>query len=127
MQPSDEETTGEIAQAGATEIYRNFMIQQLVDLTALYEQLMMNMLQGRSDERVANATISKMISIYLHIRPKVFGAGAKLEGLQKEFESFDPWVKNLEIPKSNQKEAARIPDLFNLIRNAFERLNLSKL
>jgi hypothetical protein len=116
----------ELATASATERYKSYLIDSFIELTEMSERVMMNMLHGRGDWDATNAYISRMIHLSMHIYPKVAGSPpSKIGDLKDRFVEFKPWFENPTIPIANSEEGNKIPQLFMLIREAFERLGLT--
>lgn len=116
----------ELARASATERYKSYLIDSLIELMQMSERVTMMMLQGRSDLEGMNAMISRLIHLLIHFEPKVRYGGDKTKDLQKQFDSFRPWIYKPSTPVDNPKEGDRIPELIYLIRTCYERFGLTK-
>ena len=119
------ETETELAHAEETEQYNVMLTRYLDELTVIYENLMSQVLRGRSNEEITNAFIAKGVSIITHLLPKLEGGGIKTKSLLADFESFKPWMNDISLPKRDETEAERVPELFYLIIRAYNLLGLS--
>jgi hypothetical protein len=117
----------ELAGADATDKYKTYLIDSLIELTQISENVMVNMLQGRADWQVTNAYISRLVHLAIHLYPKLIGSGDKAKDLLEKFNEFKPWFFDPTIPLNSPEEGNRIPELFLLIREAYERFNLTPL
>ena len=85
------------------------------------------MLSGRPNLPLVDGCISKMITIMVHLLPKLQGAGEPMKDLVAEFQKYDAWMKNPSLPKTNKIEADKIPELFFLIVQAYDKIGLSNI
>jgi len=127
--PDEEEEFGEemeLARASATERYKSYLIDSLIELMQMSERVTMMMLQGRSDLEGMNAMLSRLIHLLIHFEPKVKFGGEKTKDLREQFDSFKPWIYKPSTPVEDTKEGDRIPGLIYLIRTCYERFGLTK-
>ena len=118
----------ELAVASATEKYKNYLIDSFIDLMEMSEIVNSNMLQGRSDPEamtVLNKFISRLSGLLLNFAPKIKGGGEKTKDLMERYIPYENWIKNPSLPMEDMKEADKIYDLLFLIRECFERFNLT--
>lgn len=113
--------------AGETDRYREYMINNLIEVTTLGENVTMNILQGRHDTEMVNAYISKLIHILEHLYTKIEGGGDKTKDLLNEFNTFRPWIFDPSLPVYDMGEGNRVPELFFLILRTYERLDLKSI
>lgn len=114
-------------QASATDQYRANMTRYFDELTQIYEVLLQGLLSGRPNLQLVDACIAKMITIMVHLLPKIIGAGESLKDVADSFKQYERWMKNPSLPKTNKVEANKIPELFFLIVQAYDRLGLSNI
>lgn len=114
-------------QASATDQYRANMTRYFDELTQIYEVLLQGMLSGRPNLPLVDGCISKMITIMVHLLPKIIGAGEPMKDLVTEFKKYENWMKNPSLPKTSKVEADKIPELFFLIVQAYDRIGLSNI
>jgi len=115
----------ELAGASATDRYKSYLIESLIELTNMSEAVMVNMLRGRNDPDVMNAYISRLVHLGIHMYPKLKGGGEKTKDLLDRLEKFKPWFFNPTKPISTSEEGDRIPELFFLVRECFEIFDLT--
>ena len=116
--------TDEKIEINADESYRMYLINQLIIATEFSRQCYLEISMGRSDFDVLAQYTSILIHLYMHLDSKIKSV-EELNTLQSEWETFRPWVYNPTIPIFEADERIRLPDLFLLIRTAFEKLGLT--
>jgi hypothetical protein len=117
----------ELAIAGATEKYKSYLIDCLIELTQMSERVMSNMIHGTSEWEIMDAYIARLIHLLIHLYPLVDSGGSKTDDLKKEFDSFKSWIYQPTLPIENREEGDRLPELMFLIRRAYDRFNLTSL
>ena len=117
----------ELARATETDQYASMMRRYLDDLTIIYEQMMTNLISGKSSEQAVNACIAKMLSLMNHLLPKIEGGGDKTEELKNEFDKYKHWKKQVQTMKVDKEEMNKIPDLYSLIIRAYDVLGLTNI
>lgn len=117
----------ELARADATEQYSTMMRRYLDELTLIYEQMMARLISGQGSEEAVNACIAKLLSLMIHLSPKIDGGGDATKELKKEFDSYKHWMQQVQTMKVDKKEMNKIPDLYSLIVRAFDVLGLTSI
>jgi hypothetical protein len=117
----------ELRRAEMSRDYGDDLRSYLDDLTVLYESMLAKWARGSSDEELLNTTLSKMISIMAHLLPKLDGGGQKTKELRKKFEPYEAWIDSIQIPKNDDAEADKIPQLYLLILQAYDKLGLTSI
>ena len=117
----------ELRRADETRTYGDDLRGYMDDLTVLYESMLAKWARGMADEELLNATLAKMISIMAHLLPKLDGGGSKTKALREKFVPYESWMESIQIPKTEDVEADKIPMLYSLILQAYDKLGLSNL
>lgn len=119
-----EESWG-LQRAEETYQYRELLIYHLDKLTLLFGDYLSNEARGARDELLVNNMLAEMIVLSAHLYPKIQGGGKQTEMLLQEFKSFLPWITDIKIPKAYPEQRKKIPELFRLIIQAYDKLGLS--
>ena len=117
----------ELARATATDQYSGMMRRYLDELTIIYENMMARLISNRGAEEAFNACVAKMLSIMTHLLPKIEGGGDKTQKMREEFEQYKTWIKQVQKMKINKEEMDKVPDLYNLIVRAYDKLGLTSI
>lgn len=107
--------------------YSEMMLRYLDELNRYYELMDANLIGFKGAEDYINATISKLLSIYTQLYPKIESGGEKTASLMEEFKTYEFWINKIQIMKVNKDEMDRIPDLYRLILKAYDALGLTGL
>jgi len=97
------------------------------DLTLLYEAMLTKWAKYEADDELVNATLAKMIAITGHLLPQLDSGGDKWKSLRSEFVPYESWLDSIQIPKTIDEEADKIPGLYKLILKAYHKLGLTNI
>lgn len=116
-------------QAEETVEWRDILIDHLDVLMVLYADLLCknaNSPHGLliNDDGLFNKTLSEMIVISKAILPKLKGSGGNVKHLVEEYETFEPWLNDMSIPKTREEERRRVHLLYDLIMHSYDALGL---
>lgn len=127
QEPFGEEEEMALARAEETEQYASTMRRYLDELTQHYELMMNNLIAGKGSEEYINACIAKMLSVFIHLYPKIEGGGDKTDSIKEEFKKYDEWTTKVQIMKVSKAEMDKIPGLYRLIVKAYDVLGISSI
>jgi len=117
----------ELARATASDQYNSMMRRYLDELTIIYENMMARLISNRGSEEAFNACVAKMLSIMIHLLPKIEGGGDQTREIKEEFDKYKTWIKQVQTMKINKEEMDKVPDLYNLIIRAYDKLGLTSI
>ena len=94
-------------------------------LTMKYLRFVQEKANLRYDEELFTEYLSELVTILRLILPKLKGGGKKTEAIYDEIKGFEPWIKEILIPRVQERD--KVFDLHKIIDEAFDILGLSPI
>lgn len=94
-------------------------------LTMRYNRFIEEKANLRYDEQLFTEYLSELVTILRLILPKLKGGGKKTEAIYEKVKPFEPWTKEIMIPRVFERE--KVFDLHSIVDEAYDILGLSPI
>ncbi len=114
-----------IKQADTTNDMVDILLFHYDVLTMKYNAFIQEKANLRYDEQLFTDYLSELVTILRLILPKLKGGGRKTEEIYKQIKEFEPWIKDILIPRVEERD--KVFDLHSIIDEAYDVLGLSPI
>lgn len=115
----------QVKQADGSNEYADILIFHYDVLTMKYREFIQEKANLRYDEQLFTDYLSELVTILRLILPKLKGGGKRTEAIYNDIKVFEPWVKDILIPRVNERD--KVFDLHKIIDEAYDVLGLSPI